>query len=533
MGEPRTLAIFGARIYTLDPAVPRAEALFARDGRILLVGGDAEVGALAAAHPGCVRLELGGRCVLPGFTDSHIHLLAYGLGLSRVALSGVTSLQTVLERVGEAAREAPRGAWVEGWGWDHSLWAERRFPSKSLLDGVAPQVPVALRRKDGHMTWLNSAALAAAGITARTPDPQGGRIGRDAAGEPDGLLFERAQDLVTRAIPAPAPAQAEAALLQAAAELHRLGVTGVHIPEGPLTFHAMQALDAAGRLGLRTTMMLAYDTFEQALAVGLRTGFGSERLKVGPLKLFMDGSLGSETAAMLEPFEGSADNYGLLTLGEAEVRQAVRRAAGAGVACAIHAIGDRANRIVLDAFEETRPLWEPAGLRQRIEHVQVLHPHDLPRLAGLGVIASVQPIHATQDMLLVDRLWGSRGRYAYAFRSLLQRGTRLAFGSDAPVETPDPLAGLYAAVARRRADGQPPGGWYPEERISIADAVRAYTSGAAYAAGDEHHGGTLAAGKWADFVVLSEDIMQGPPESIVAARVTHTVFDGRVVYRQA
>jgi predicted amidohydrolase YtcJ len=265
------------------------------------------------------------------------------------------------------------------------------------------------------------------------------------------------------------------------------------------------------------------------------TGFGDDWLRIGPVKLFMDGSLGSETAAMLEPFEGGAEaegapNFGLLLLGFEEARDAIRRAAEGGLACAVHAIGDRANRLVLDAFEATREVWAPAGLRQRVEHVQVLHPHDLPRFAALGVIASVQPIHATQDMDLVDRLWGRRGRYAYAFRSLLASGAAVAFGSDAPVETPDPLAGLYAAVARRRADGRPIGGWHPAERLSVEEAVRGYTLGAAHAAGLEAQSGSLAPGKWADVAVLSVDVFDQPPEAILDARVTHTVVGGEVVY---
>ncbi|MGH2368755.1 MAG: amidohydrolase, partial [Chloroflexota bacterium] len=272
--ESPCLAAIGGRVYTMDAANPRAEALFVRDGRVVVAGTDDDVRRLATQHSGCLTLDLGGRCVLPGFTDSHIHFLSYGLNLDRVELTGLRSLETVLERVGAAARAAAPGAWVQGWGWDHSLWPERRFPDKGLLDRVAPGVPVALRRKDGHMVWLNSTALAAAGITRDTPDPDGGRIGRDAGGEPNGLLFERANDLAYRAIPAVSAAQAEAAARRAMAELHRLGVTAVHIPEGAPTFQALQRLDTRGELRLRATMMLAYDTLDEALAVGIRTGFG-------------------------------------------------------------------------------------------------------------------------------------------------------------------------------------------------------------------------------------------------------------------
>jgi hypothetical protein len=276
--------------------------------------------------------------------------------------------------------------------------------------------------------------------------------------------------------------------------------------------------------------MLTYKNLDGAIEAGLRTGFGSSRLRLGPVKIFADGSLGSETAAMLAPFEGSGENRGLLTIQPEELREGVARAARAGIACAVHAIGDRANRVVLDAFEATREDWRPAGLRQRIEHVQVLAAADLSRLAALGVVGSMQPIHCTQDMVLVDKLWGARGRHAYAFRSLLDAGTSLAFGSDAPVETADPLAGLHAATTRCRADGSPPGGWQPQERISVQEALRGYTTGAAYAAGLEAELGSLSPGKRADFVVLSQDVMARPPETILDTRVTQTVFDGRIVY---
>ncbi|HEU5316463.1 MAG TPA: amidohydrolase [Chloroflexota bacterium] len=528
----RALALLDGRISTLDPRAPEAEALLAVDGTIQQTGTTRDVrDALAALRrSGPVEeLDLAGKRALPGLTDSHIHFVNYGLNLERVELTAAPSLEVVTQRVGHAAREAPAGEWVRGWGWDHSLWPEPRFPDRHALDAVAPRIPVALRRKDGHMMWLNSAALAAAGISATTPDPPGGRIGRDSHGEPDGLLFENAQDLAYRAMPEVTPAQAERAARRAQAELHRVGVTGIHVPEAAFAFRALQTLDRAGELALRATMMLTHDGLAEAIETGLTSGFGGAFLRAGPVKLFVDGSLGSETAAMLSPFERS-DNTGMLIMSADEIAASVERAARAGLACAIHAIGDRANRVVLDAFERTRDVWAPLDLRQRIEHVQVLHPDDVPRLARIGVIASVQPIHATQDMDLVDKLWGARGRYAYAFKSLLDSGAHLAFGSDAPVETPDPLAGLYAAVARRRPDGRPEGGWYPQECIDIAQAVKAYTVGAAYAAGAEAVSGRLAPGYWADVTILTEDLITGPAEAILRSRVAHTIVDGRIVY---
>ena len=525
----RALAVLNGRITTLDPAQPEVAALLAVDGRVELRSSTAEVRDAAQRLPADVTLDLAGRRAVPGFVDSHIHFVNYGLNLERVELTAVLSLEEVCRRVAEAARQTPAGEWVRGWGWDHSLWPDPRFPDRTSLDAVTGNVPAALRRKDGHMVWLNSAALRAAGITLQTEDPPGGRIGRDAHGEPDGLLFENAQDLVYRVMPEVTPVQAERAAERAQAALHKLGVTGIHVPEAAYAFTAFQALDARDALRLRVAMMLTHDGLDAAIETGMRSGFGGRFLRVGPMKMFVDGSLGSETAAMLAPFEGS-DNTGILTVPEAEIARGIERAAHAGIASAIHAIGDRANRVVLDAFEQTRAVWQPLDLRQRIEHAQVLHPDDVPRFAALGVIPSMQPIHATQDMDLVDKLWGERGRYAYAFGSLHDSGAQLAFGSDAPVETPDPLAGLYAAVARRRPDGRPAEGWYPQERLPIERALAAYTTGAAYAVGMERELGRLAPGYYADLTVLSEDILRGEPETILAARVVATVLDGEVVY---
>ncbi|MGI8423755.1 MAG: amidohydrolase [Chloroflexota bacterium] len=525
----RTLALVNGRIATMDPARPEVEALLAVDGRIVVTGSTGAVRDAAAKLDGLKTVDLAGQRAVPGLTDSHIHFVNYGLNLERVEMTAIASLEEVKRRVGEAARALGNGEWLRGWGWDHSLWPTPRFPDKGALDDVTGAIPAALRRKDGHMTWLNSAALHAAGITRETPDPAGGRVGRDAHGEPDGLLFENAQDLVARVMPEVTPAQANRAARRAQSELHRFGVTGVHVPEAPFAFRAFQALDAAGELALRVSMMLTYDGLDAAIDVGLRSGFGGRFLRVGPMKLFVDGSLGSETAAMLSPFEGSR-NVGILTVPEGDIAVAVERAALGGIACAIHAIGDRANRVVLDAFERTRDTWQPLGLRQRIEHVQLLHPDDVPRLAQIGVIASMQPIHATQDMDLVDRLWGGRGRYAYAFKSLHGSGAVLTFGSDAPVETPDPLAGLYSAVTRRRQDGRPSRGWYPEERLTVDQSLRAYTTGAAYAAGIEREAGRLSPGFVADVTVLSQDVLRHGAEAILAARAVHTVVDGRVVY---
>ena len=516
----RWLLVHGGVIHTQDPLAPRVEALLARDGTVVATGTRDDIESLArhlGSHSGDqARLDLEGATLIPGLIDAHIHLLHWVTSLDRVALVGVTSRAEVLRRIADAAAKAPAGAWVQGWGWDHSLWddTDGGFPDAGVLDAVAPDVPVALNRKDGHMLWLNSKAMSLAGIGPSTETPPGGVIGRDAHGAPNGLLFENAMGLVETAIPPMTHAQAVDLYRRHLPALHRVGLTGVHVPEGSRSFRALQTLDAADELALRVHMMLPSGVARDLISAGVTTGLGSARLKVGHVKFFID-----------------AVSYTHLRA-PADLLEAVRECIAADLAPAIHAIGDRANRTVLDVFESTRDIWHAKAMRPRIEHVQVLHPADVERFGALGVVASAQPIHATQDMELVDRLWGSRGRYAYAFGSLEATGATLAFGSDAPVETPDPLQGIYAAVTRQRPDGNPDGGWYPEERLTVARAIAAYTTGAAWASGDEGVVGELTPGARADMVVLSGDPFTATPEALANIRVCATVFEGEVVYRE-
>jgi predicted amidohydrolase YtcJ len=392
---------------------------------------------------------------------------------------------------------------------------------------------VALDSKDGHSLWVNSLALARAGITAETPSPAGGEIERQpGTGEPTGILKENAEDLVEKVIEKPSLEAIQAALKVAMAHAHRVGLTGIHDCEDELAFAAFQELSSKGELDLRVLTHIPMKNLDAAIGLGLRTGLGNEKLRVGGVKIFADGSLGSRTAAMLAPYQDEPLNLGIAVTGKEEMRELVSKASRAGVNAAIHAIGDRANRDVLDVLEESRQAGDGAGLRHRIEHVQLLHPADIPRLAKLGVIASMQPIHATSDMEIVERHWGEeRARGAYAWRSLLDAGTILAFGSDCPVETLDPLAGIHAAVTRRRADGSPgPKGWHPEERITVEDTVRAYTLGAAYASGEEREKGSITLGKLADLVVVSQDIFAVAPMAILETEVEATILDGQFVY---
>ncbi len=530
MTAPKGTLYAGGRIYTLDPAPPVVEALAVSDGRIIARGTTAD---LAADFPHLERVDLGGRTVLPGFVDSHIHLASYGVSLRRVELRDAQSLADAVTRVAAAAVRARRGEWILGRGWDKNLWPEGRFPTRGDLDAVVRDHPVALTSKDGHLLWVNSTALTLAGVDDRSEDPAGGQIDRGPDGSPSGLLKEEAKSLVARVIPAAGPDTVEAGIREAAARLHSFGIVGVHDFEGPDAFAAFQRLAARGELRLRIWNAIPEGELAAATSCGLRTGFGNDWLRVGPVKIFADGTLGSQTANMLEPFEGQPQNNGIAIHSRDELVEVVGRAVSAGFWCAIHAIGDRANRWVLDAYELHAAASAGLGARHRIEHVQVLHPADVTRLARLSVIASMQPIHAAADRDIADRYWGSRSRYAYAWQTLLDAGTRLTFGSDAPVETADVMQGLYAAVARRRPGQAESEAWYPEERVTIADALRAYTTGAAFASGGERRSGTLSVGKRADLVVLDRDPFTIAAEELPQTRIAATIVGGEPVYGPA
>jgi len=382
---------------------------------------------------------------------------------------------------------------------------------------------------------VNGAALRRAGVTASTRSPEGGQIVADPDGEPSGVLRERAAELVTAAIGRPSAASCDAATRRALRRANELGLAGVHTMEGAEARASLQRLCEDGELTLRVCAHLARDELEGAIGLGLRSGFGDEWLRVGGLKLFADGALGSQTALMLEPYEGQADNRGVEVLTAEELRGYAERAAGHGIALTIHAIGDLANRRVLDAMALARRV-EPSRrgappLRHRIEHAQIVHPDDVARFAELDVVASVQPVHATSDMTTAERYWGARTPWSYAWRSLLSAGAHLAFGTDAPVEPLDPIATIHAAVTRRRADGAPPDGWHPEQRLTVEESVRAYTLGSAHAAGEAARKGSLALGKLADLTVLSRDPFALPPDELLGLRVEATVVGGRVVYR--
>ena len=509
----------GGRIHVGDGS--SVEALVGRDGRVAAIGHAAD---LRRDHPDAELVDLKGGLMTPGWHDSHVHFTWWAIQMGQVDLRDESSLDAALVRIETYAQHLPAGAWILGGRFDKNRWG--RWPTAAELDRATAGRPAALRSRDGHSRWLNTAALRAAGIDASTAVPAGGAIERDASGAPSGILKENANHLADRVVPAPSSAELFVAVERGQREAHRRGITAIEDLEQGAAFDAFQRRRDLDQLRIRVAMGIPHASLDHALALGLRTGLGDEWLRVGHLKIFTDGALGSQTAALEEPYEGSGDR-GLLTIEPEQLNADVVRAAEGGIAVAIHAIGDRAVRVALDAIAPTRA--SRPGLRQRIEHVQLLRREDIARFGALDVIASMQPIHATSDRDLADRYWGpERATRAYPWRTLLDRGARLAFGSDAPVEPIDPLLGIHAAVARQR-----PGDadrWHPEEALTLDEAIAGYTSGAAYAMGAERDRGTLRVGMRCDATVVERDLAATPFTEWPGLRVTATVVGGEVVH---
>lgn len=519
---PERVLYHNGVIYTMDRKRPQAQAILTDGDRVAVVGQESDFDGARADR----RVDLGGRAVVPGLTDSHCHFGHWALGLSRVNLDGAQSLDEARQRI--ASRLGDGGGWLLGFGFNKNLWGDGSFPTAADLDACTGDRPAAFTSKDGHSLWVNSAALRLAGVTRDTPDPPGGAVLRDGTGAPTGVFCEQAQGLIYQAIPQPADADFDRALPPACQALLSLGVTSIGNCEGAASLRALQRLRKQDGLKLRVYQLIPREQLGEAVAVGLMPGLGDDHLRLGAIKAFADGALGSQTADMLDDYAGQPGNRGIAVLDRDAISALVGTAVTAGFSVALHAIGDRANRHALDAFAEWLPETRAKGLRHRIEHAQLIHPDDLSRFAQLGVVASVQPIHATSDRYMADRYWGARARYAYPFRTLLQHGVTLAFGSDAPIESPDPFKGIHAAVTRQREDEPAVAPWYPEERLSVWEAVHGYTLGAAYAEYSEGNKGSLEPGKLADFVVLSQDIFAVPTETIAATRAIATVVGGVV-----
>jgi hypothetical protein len=532
MSNPALLdhVVFGARVYARGHLAETAGAIAVRGGRIIAIGTDGEGRVWADAAR--ASTDLGGRTVLPGLIDAHIHLQHYALFLQQLDCETPT-IEACLHKVAQQAATMPPGEWILGHGWNRSVWD--RDVTSADLDRVAPHHPVFLTSKSLHAAWASTAALDLARVGSSTPDPPGGVIARDPSGRPTGILLEAAAQLVRRALPAMTPEAIAEALLEAQDRLWRLGLTGVQDFDGATCFRALQVLHQNGKLGLRALKNLPFDLLGQASELGLQSGFGDAWLRLGNLKLFADGALGPRTAALLAPYLEEPDNRGMLLLDTDDLLEAGMQAAAAGFGMAVHAIGDRAVRTALDAFERLRSFEAAHALparRHRIEHLQLTDPADMARPAALHIVASMQPIHATSDMQMADRYWGDRVRLAYAWRSQLQAGAVLAFGSDAPVEDPNPFLGLHAAVTRQRTDGAPsPDGWTPGERLTLDEAIRSYTFGPAYCAYVEGQQGALALGSFADLLVLDRDPLRAPPAELARLRSVGTMTGGVWRYR--
>jgi predicted amidohydrolase YtcJ len=522
--------LFNGSIRTLNPDQPHATALSIQGDRIIATGSDADV--LAGACPGAEMFDLHGKTIWPGLTDAHIHLEHYARFMQMVDCETPTR-QECLDRVAQKAQSTPPGDWVRGHGWNQNSWPEG-FGSAVQLDQAAPQNPVYLTAKSLHAAWANSAALQEAGINTSTPDPENGHIERDADGNPTGILFETAMELVDRALPEPTVSDIAAAIDAAQPVLWGSGITGLHDFDGPRCFQALQTLHERGKLNLRIIKNLPGVELEHARSVGLRTGFGDNMLRIGSFKLFADGALGPHTAAMLEPYEDD-NQTGMLFLDSEQVVEFGQEAVLSGFSLAIHAIGDRANHEIITAYEQIRSFERQQGLphrRHRIEHVQILHPDDFHRLSMHGIIGSVQPIHATSDMYMADQFWGPRAANAYAYRTLLDKGTILAFGSDAPVESPNPFWGLHAAVTRCRAGGEPGvDGWQPEQRLTLEEALNGFTRGAAFTANIEDRSGMLAPNFLADLIVLEQDPFSLDPHQLHTVQPVMTMVAGQWVWQ--
>jgi predicted amidohydrolase YtcJ len=527
------VVILHGHVWTVDREHPQAEAVAIHGSRIVAVGGDTEMAKRIG--PSTRKIDAQSKSVLPGFIDSHVHFSSGGGEISGVQLRDASMPKEFARRIGEHAKKLPKGEWMLGGTWDHELWGGAPLPSHDWIDSVTPDTPVFVSRYDGHMALANGLALRLAGVTRETKDPPGGTVVRDKDGNPTGLLKDAAMDLVYRVIPAPSEEQLLRMIHAAMDDARRFGVTSIHDISATEDVRAYQILASRGELTLRIYCITPLPQWEAPATTGIRAAFGNDWIHLGALKGFADGSLGSTTALFEQPYNDAPDTSGLpneMMLPEGNMLKMALGADKADLQLAVHAIGDKANRIMLDVFTEVAKQNGPrAARRWRIEHAQHLRPEDFARYAQLGVIASVQPYHAIDDGRWAEKRIGhERAKTTYAFRTFLDHGVRLAFGSDWTVAPLNPMQGLYAAVTRATLDGKNPNGWFPEQKLTLKEAIEAYTMGSAFAEFREKEKGSLARGKLADIVVLDTDLFSVAPEKIKDAAVRYTIVGGKVVY---
>jgi len=525
------LILYNGKIHTQSsPALVSSLAIIGE--RIVAIGDDDTILALATATT--KRENLNGSTVIAGLTDAHVHLELLSRALKSVDLFEVPSIAEAQRRVSERANITPLGEWVTGAGWAQGLWDGGAFPTLHDLDAIAPNNPCYFVAKSAHAAWVNTQTLCQCGITASTPDPEGGQILRDAQGNPTGILLETAMNLANKHIPELSTDQLADNIAYAQELMLKSGLTGVHDFDNPSCLVALQRLRERGQLHMRVLKQVNKEWIHSAIHAGIRTGFGDDWLRIGNMKMFADGALGPKTALMVEPYLDDATNYGIEVLTQEEMTELVTYASLNGFASTIHAIGDRAVHNVLNVFEVVREQEKARGevtpKRHRIEHVQIIHPNDKTRLRDLNIIASMQPIHATSDRTVAQRYWGDeRTVWAYNARLQLDLGVVCAFGSDAPIDPFNPFVGIHAAVTRQR-QGQPVGGWHPELRLSLDEALAGFTLGAAYCAGMENRLSRLAVGYLADLVVLDRDLFTIPQDEIAQVQPLAVMVGGEWRY---
>ena len=529
------LIIIKAKVWTVDKNRPTAQAVAVLGDRIVAVGSNADVEAWRG--PATKVIDAGGKLLLPGFNDSHVHFVSGGLQLEQVQLNDTTSKEEFVRRIGERAKQTPKGEWMLGGDWDETKWTPPQLPTKELIDPVTGDTPVFLSRYDGHMALANSAALRLAGVTAQTAEPAGGMIVRDANGNPTGALKDAAMELVNKVIPPLSHEQRLKAVKRALAHAASLGVTSVqHMNPDYEDIAAYSELLDRGELTARIYVAPLITQVDDQVKIGIRRAFGSSYLRIGALKAYADGSLGSRTAYFFEGFVDQPDNLGLLSDEMHPVslmRDRMMKADAAGLQLCTHAIGDQAISIILDLYSELIKSHGEADRRLRIEHAQHMAAKDFDRFAQLHVIASMQPYHAIDDGRWAEgRIGRDRASRTYAFRTFLDHGVRLAFGTDWDVAPLNPMLTLYAAVTRETLDGKNPQGWFPEQKLTVAEAVEAYTMGSAYAEFQDKDKGSITPGKLADMVLLSEDIFSVPPDDISKVKVLRTLVGGWQVFGQ-
>ena len=530
--QPADLIVSNARIYTVDTNRPLVDAMAVRGGRVVFTG-PARL-AMALKGTNTEMVDAGGKTIIPGMIDAHVHLAGLGQAVRTVDLRGTTSYDEVIARVAARAKEVPAGTWIIGRAWDQNDWADTRFPTHERLSAAVPAHPVFLTRVDGHAALANAAAMKGANVGAASKDPDGGHIVRDAGGSPSGVFVDRAMGLVARAIPRTSKEELRAQTVAAVTEMNRWGLTSVHdAGVGRETIDVFEEVAREGKFSVRNYVMVANDdsTIAHYLRRGPQNALYDGRIWIRAIKISADGALGSRGAALLEPYADDPKNTGLALIPPGRVKQVALQALRHGFQVNVHAIGDRANRVVLDEFESALAESPLPDHRFRVEHAQIVHPDDLPRFARLGVIPSMQASHQTSDMYWAGtRLGQNRLLGAYAWRSLLNSGVIIPNGSDLPVEKTNPLISFHSAIARQDDANWPAGGWFPEQRMTRDEALKSMTIWAAHAAFMEQDVGSLEPGKYADFVILDQDIMRVPPELVLGTGVVSTWLGGKKVY---